>query len=115
METEQMMELLLARFNASMKKHKQDILARMQADRKTDREQMLAEIRADRTAHREELKGIMDANTKSIVRAFQEKMDACVASKRNDRKGTTACQDAMEGSIKKMEPNSGEKKVVVGR
>jgi hypothetical protein len=31
METQQMMELLLARMNASMKEHKQYILARMEA------------------------------------------------------------------------------------
>jgi hypothetical protein len=36
MEMQQMMEFLLARFNASMKKHNQDILARMEADRKSD-------------------------------------------------------------------------------
>jgi hypothetical protein len=36
METQQMMELLLARFNASMKEHKQDILARMEANRESD-------------------------------------------------------------------------------
>jgi hypothetical protein len=38
METQQMMELMLARMNASMKEHKQDILARMEADRKSDRQ-----------------------------------------------------------------------------
>jgi hypothetical protein len=46
METQQMMELLLARFNASMKERNQDIQARMEADRKSDRQQMLAEISA---------------------------------------------------------------------
>jgi hypothetical protein len=63
---------------------------------------------ADRKADREELKGIMDANTKSIVRAFHEKMDACVASRRDDREVTMTCQE-------KMEPNSGEKEAVVER
>jgi hypothetical protein len=62
------------------------MLAEIRADRTTDREQLLAEIRANRTADREKLKGIMDANKKSIVWAFQEKMDACVASRRDDRK-----------------------------
>jgi hypothetical protein len=74
---------------------------------------MLAEIRADRTADREDLKGIMDANAKSIVRAFHEKMDACVANMKDDQKETTDCHDEMEASIKKMEPNSGEKESVV--
>jgi hypothetical protein len=35
METQQMMELLLARKIASMKEHNQDILAKMEADRKS--------------------------------------------------------------------------------
>jgi hypothetical protein len=57
----------------------------------------------------------MDANTKSIVGAFQEKMDACVANMKDDRKETTACHDEMAASIKKMESNSGEKEAVVER
>jgi hypothetical protein len=37
------------------------------------------------------------------------------ANMKDNREETTACQDAMEASIKKMEPNSGEKEVVVER
>jgi hypothetical protein len=33
----------------------------------------------------------------------------------DDRKDTTACQDAKEASLKKMEPNSGGKEAVVER
>jgi hypothetical protein len=44
METQQMMELLLARFNTIMKEHKQDILARKKADRKANQ----AKAEADR-------------------------------------------------------------------
>jgi hypothetical protein len=55
MEMQQMMVLLLARFNASMKEHMQE----MKADIKSDREQMLAEIsvrmNADRKIKREDL------------------------------------------------------------
>jgi hypothetical protein len=72
MEMQQMMERLLAKMDAN------------QAKAEANREQMLAKIRVDRKANREELKGIMDVNTKSIVRAFHEKMDACVASRRDD-------------------------------
>jgi hypothetical protein len=50
----------------------------------------------------------LDANTKSIVRVFHEKMDACVASRRDDREVTMSCQE-------KMEPNSEEKEAVVER
>jgi hypothetical protein len=32
---------------------------------------------------------------------------------KNDRKETTACQDAMEANLDKMEPNSGEKEAIV--
>jgi hypothetical protein len=50
----------------------------------------------------------MDANTKSKVKAFHEKMEACAASRRDDREVTVSCQE-------KMEPNSGEKEAVVER
>jgi hypothetical protein len=32
---------------------------------------------------------------------------------KDDRKETTACQDAMEASLRNMEPNSGEKETAV--
>jgi hypothetical protein len=50
----------------------------------------------------------MDVNTKSIVRAFHEKMDACVASRRDFREVTMSYQE-------KMEPNSGKMETVVER
>jgi hypothetical protein len=48
MEMQQMMELLLARFNASMKER----IQKMKAAIKRDREQMLAEISAEMNADR---------------------------------------------------------------
>jgi hypothetical protein len=48
MEMQQMVELLLAIFNASMKEHMQE----MQAAIKSDREQMLAKISAEMNADR---------------------------------------------------------------
>jgi hypothetical protein len=38
-------------------------------------------------------------------------IDACIA----DRKERTACQDAMEANLVKMEPNPGEKEAAVER
>jgi aspartyl-tRNA synthetase len=48
-----------------------------------------------------------------IFRTNQEKMDAWIAYRKNDRKESTACHDEMEASIKKIKPNSGEKEAVV--
>jgi transcriptional regulator NrdR family protein len=39
--------------------------------------------RRQKTSRPKVLKGIINANTKSIVRVFQEKMDACVANIKN--------------------------------
>jgi hypothetical protein len=40
----------------------------------------------------------------------QEKMRVCIADVKYDRKETTACQDAMEVNLEKMDPNPGDKK-----
>jgi hypothetical protein len=45
----------------------------------------------------------------------QEKMDAWIADMENDRKETTACQDAMEANLEKIEPNLGEQEAAVER
>jgi hypothetical protein len=117
---------------------REQMLAEIRADRTTHQEQMLAEIRADRKANQEKadanrqadrelLIGIMDANAKSIrqeikcaqakirstVNAFKEKMDASIANRKIDRKETTACQCAVETSLKTIKPNSGEEEAVV--
>jgi hypothetical protein len=100
-----------------------EMLIKMKADKKADQEK--ADV--DRKADRELLKGIMDANAKSMrqeikcgqaeirstVRGFQQKMDACVTDMKNAQKETTACHDEMEASLKKMEPNPGEKETAV--
>jgi hypothetical protein len=83
-----------------------------------------AEMKADRKADREELKRMMNAtqeitagqeHMQEMFRTNKEKMDAWIANRKNDRKETTACQYAMETRLKNMEPNSAEKKAVVGR
>jgi hypothetical protein len=72
------------------------------------------ELDVDLKETREEIKS-GKAETKSIVRAFHEKMDACVPNMKDDQKETMACHDELEARIKKMEPNPGEKKAVVER
>jgi hypothetical protein len=73
------------------------------------------------------MKGIMDANAKSMrqeiiyaqakirstVNVFKEKMDASIANRTIVRKEMTACQYAMETSLKNMESNPGEEKTAV--
>jgi hypothetical protein len=103
MEMQEMIERLLAG-QAKADADREQMLARMSVNMKT----MQEKADADRKADREELKGLMDANTKSIVRAFHEKMGACVASRRDDREVTMSCHE-------KIEPNSGEKEAAVGR
>jgi uncharacterized protein (DUF885 family) len=104
--------------------------AKTKADQKANQEK--AKAKADQ----EELKGMMnatqermDANTKSMQEdiksgqaemrsatgAIEEKMDAWIANMKDDREETTACQYAIETSLKNMEPNSGEKEAVVER
>jgi hypothetical protein len=50
-----------------------------------------------------------------MFRTNQQKMDTWIANRNNDRKERMACHDEMEASIKKMEPNSGEKEAVAER
>jgi hypothetical protein len=47
---------------------------------------------------REDIK-IGQAEIRSIVGAFQEKLDACVASRRNDEKETMSFQETMEAHL----------------
>jgi hypothetical protein len=42
-------------------------------------------------------------------------IDACIADMKNDRNDTSACQDAMEAVLVKMEPNPEEKEAAVER
>jgi hypothetical protein len=82
METQQMMELLLVRMNASMKEHKQEMTARMdanQADRKADQAMLKAKIETNREKDREDLKEIMEEmnakmDTNQAKATKQEKM-----------------------------------------
>jgi hypothetical protein len=95
------------------------------ADRTKDREQMLA-MRQEMNANTKAMQEQADANTKAMqelqdiksgqakmIAAFKEKTDALIANIKTDRKETTACQYAMETSLKKIEPNSEEKETVV--
>jgi hypothetical protein len=73
MEAQQMMEVLLARMNASMKEHMQEIAARMDANQ--------AEMKADRKAHQAKM------NTKhkemmAILDAHHERMRSVLERRR---------------------------------
>jgi hypothetical protein len=50
---------------------------------------------------------------RSIVGAFQENMDACVASRRYGRKETMSCQEATERDTENTEPDPGMMQSVV--
>jgi hypothetical protein len=122
---QQMMELLLAKFNASMKEHMQEMKAKRKADQakaKANQEDLLAEMEAKMDANQakadgkqEEMLARMREDIKSGKEEIRSIVDAWMTYMNEDRNETTACHDAMEGSIKKMEPNSGEKEAVVER
>jgi hypothetical protein len=78
METQQIMELLLARMNASMKEDMQQMTARMEADIKRDGEQMLAKISIRMDENTKEMNPKMDANQveiRSTVCAIQSELE----------------------------------------
>jgi hypothetical protein len=107
METQQIMELLLARMNTSMKKHMPEIKAEMKADRKSDREQMLAEISTRMDANTKEMNAKMDANQvemRSTVCGIQfelketihHEIRAVIQPIRSELDETTGCNEATE-------------------
>jgi hypothetical protein len=107
MESQQMMELLLAmreEMNANQEKTHAK-LEKAEVDRRTDKEQMLAEILgkadADRKAYREDLKEIKSgqAEMRSIVNAWLTDM-------RISRKETMACQEMTQARLECKEPAS---------
>jgi hypothetical protein len=84
-----------------------------------------AKTDADREADRVKLQEVMKATQEdircsqaemiSVIGAIEEKMDAWIANRKNDRKETTACHNEMKARIKKMKPNSEEKETAVER
>jgi hypothetical protein len=52
-------------------------------------------IEANKNSMREDIKS-GQAEVRSRVRAFYEKMDACVASRRDEGEVTMSCQEKME-------------------
>jgi hypothetical protein len=72
---------------------------------KADQKQMLAEIIAK-----------LHAETKAIQARTKAMRDKRIeANMKDDRKATTACQDAMEASLRNIEPNTEEKETVLAR
>jgi hypothetical protein len=110
METRQMMELLLARMNASMKEH----MPEMKVDRKTDQARMEAKIDAHRERDQKDLKGMMEemnammdgnqAELRSTVCAMrsewketiQHEIKAVIQPIRSELDEKTACNEATE-------------------
>jgi hypothetical protein len=95
MEMQEMIERLLAG-QAKAEADREQMLARMNANMKTTQENS----DADRKADREELKRVMNdtqeiragqEHMQGMFRTNQEKMDAWLADRKNDRKETTAC------------------------
>jgi hypothetical protein len=69
---------------------------------------MREKIRAETAASQARMKAMREERMKA-------NMDACMADIKNDRKETTACQDAMEANLEKMEPNPGGNEAAVER
>jgi hypothetical protein len=67
----------------------------------------LAKMKADREK--------IQAETATIRAETKAMRDKRMETRWDDRKESTACQDAMEGTIKKMEPHSEEKEAIVER
>jgi hypothetical protein len=90
MEAQQMMEVLLARMNASMKEHMQEMAARMGANR--------AEMKADRKADKEYMLAEMSTSMKSnqdLLARLEVKIDA-------NRTKTDNTQERMDVNLKEM-------------
>jgi hypothetical protein len=96
MDTQQMMELLLA----------------MREERKAWREKMDANTKAT-LATLEMANEIMEANRARTKVMEDKRMKANIDASIADRKETTACQDITEANLVKMEPNPGEKEAAV--
>jgi hypothetical protein len=105
-----MMERLLAKMDANQAGGMKAMHKHMEADREVLKEIMNANTKT----MREDIKSDQ-AEMRSTIDAFKEKMDAWIANRKTDRKETTACHVEMEASIKKMESNSGEKEAVLER
>jgi hypothetical protein len=122
MEMQQMMEHLLAKIDTSQAKTKatQERTERQIGSLLSDRDELKGEIRADREqmlakmntnqagmiATQEDIKS-GQVEIRSIVRAFQEKMDTCIASRRDDQKETMSCQEITEVNTEKTESDRG--------
>jgi hypothetical protein len=91
METQQMMKLLLARMNAIIKEHMQE----MKTDRKADQARMEVKIDANRQRDRENLKGMVE-EMNAKVDGNQPEMRSTVCAIRSELDETTACNGATE-------------------
>jgi transketolase len=89
-----------------------EFLLAIQEEMNANTKTVLAEMKADSKAWQEEIQAETEA-IQARMKAMREErmkanMDACMADIKNDRQETTACQDAMEANLEKVEPNPGE-------
>jgi hypothetical protein len=100
MEMQQMMECLLAK----MEVKQAEVNTKMDANQtKTDNNQEVMDVNLKEM--REEIKS-GEVQMKSTVNAFQEKMDASIANRKDDRKETTFCQETTEARLECEKPTS---------
>jgi hypothetical protein len=78
----------------------------MMAKRNADREEVAARLKVNHNKT-----GTNQMRLKPETE--HQKMDAWIADMKDDQKKRMACQEVMEASPEKMEPNSGEKEVIV--
>jgi hypothetical protein len=107
MEVQQIMKMLIE-MKADRKADGEDLLTRLEA--KTDANQMKTDNNQERMdvnlkEMREDIKS-GQAEMRSIVGAFQEKMDQCAASRRDDQKETVSFQETTEAHLECEEQTS---------
>jgi hypothetical protein len=100
METKQMMELLLARMNASMKEHMQE----MKADRKADKEDILAQISTSMKFNEDiarRLEAIIETNREKDQEDLKEMKDEIKAGQAEMRSTVCAMRSELEEIIQR--------------
>jgi hypothetical protein len=87
METQQMMEVMLARMNASMKEHMQEMTARMDANQE-NQESMEAKMDANQV----EIRSTVCAIRSELQKTIQHGMKVVIQPIQSERDETTACR-----------------------
>jgi hypothetical protein len=130
MDTDKLMEMLktmladdhkkmMASMDAKRKTDKEEIKKEMKANNKKMLAEILEKLDADSKAWRDEIRAETEAIRARTKAMREERMkanrEACMADIKNDRKETTACQDAMEANLETIEPNPAGNEAAVER